>query len=298
MLPICVIIIYMKKVSKKKLIELLKNKGNYTYKDLALLTGYHPKSLIRLNSKLKQRNYILEKNNKLSHKKKIVNDYLKSKYKFYNDFYDNEVKYNISYSTLCKILKDTKVEEEIVLVRKVKNKGKYYFKVIDYKTESVLFYFDSLKNDKKSFKKIFYFILNNFGAPDNISFINFFKFVPLEIQGLLDKYNVNVLPFKSVYRNIFNNLSKNIKNINYKKVYMNKEDFYDSKVRKTIDDNVIQFENNRYTIKCNNKIKKNEIAILFYNEQKDDLFIKYKDIVYELILYKNLESKKGNTKYN
>lgn len=288
----------MKKASREKVIELLKNKENYTYKEIAKLTGYHPKSLIRLNSNLKKNNYIVEKDNKLYLQNEIVVDYLKSKYSSYKDFYDNELKYNISYSTLCKILKNKKLDEEIVFIRKIKNKGKYYFEIIDYKTESILFCYDSLKNDKKSFRKIFYLILDNFGAPSNISFINFYKSVPLEIQDLLDKYSVNTLPFKSIYRNGINNLSKNKKIISYKKEQINNEDFYNSKTRKTIDNNIVQFENTRYFIKANFNIKKNEKIILFYNDQKNDLFIKYKDTIYGLSIYKNVKSKKGNSKYN
>ena len=285
-------------MTREKTIELLKNKKNYTYKELAKLTGYHPKSLIRLNSKLEQNNYILEEKKQLTLKKDIVDDYLKSKYNSYKDFYNNAVRYNISYSTLCKTLKNLKVNDEIVFIKKIKNKAKYYFEVIDYQTQSILFLFDSLKNDTKSFKKIFYLILSNFGAPHNISFVNFYKSIPLEIQDLLDKYSVNILPFKSVYRNIFNNLSKNKKTINYKKVHIDKEDFYNLKIRKTIDDNIVQFENTRYFMKTNFNIKKNEKVILFYNDQKNDLFIKYKDSIYELNVYKNIESKKGNSKYN
>lgn len=287
----------MKKVLREEVIELLKNKGEYTYKELSKLTGYHPKSLIRLNSKLEQNNYILEEKKEVILKKEIVDKYLNGKYKSYKDFYNDIVKYTISYSTLCKLLKDIKVDDEIIFIKKIKNKGKYHFEIIDYQNGSMLFLFDSLKNDKKSFKKIFYLILSNFGRPNNISFVNFNKSIPLEIQDLLNKYNVGVLPFRSVYRNVFKNLSKNKKIINYKKVYIDKEDFYNLKIRKTIDDNVVQFENTRYVIKTDFSIKKNENVILFYNDQKSDLFIKYKDNIYELIVYKNVESKKGNSKY-
>ena len=61
---------------------------------------------------------------------------------------------------------------------------------------------------------------------------------------------------------------------------------------------MIQFENVRYFIKTNQIIKKNEKVILFYNEQKDDLFIKYKDKTYYLVNWKKISSKKGNSKYN
>ncbi|MCM1052552.1 MAG: hypothetical protein NC483_01055 [Ruminococcus sp.] len=288
----------MKKVSQKRLIELLKNKGNYTYKELASLTGYHPKSLIRINSNFKKNNYTLKNNDKSYIQNEIITNYLKSRYKSYKDFYDNELEYNISYSTLCKMLNKAKRNEEIVIIRKIKNKGKYYFEIIDYKTESILFYFDSLKNDKNSFKRIFFFILNNFGTPNNISFVNFFINIPKEILTLLNKYNVSIIPFKSIYRNVFNNLHTNNKIISYKATYIDKEDFYNSKKRKTIKENIIQFKNVRYIIKSNNKIKKNEEIILFYNDQMNDLFIKFEDKIYKLKICKNLNSKKGNSKYN
>ena len=110
----------MKKVSREKLIELLKNKdNNYTYNDLSKLTGYHPKSIIRINSNLKKGNYNI-KNEKSSLKMKIIDDYLNNDYKSYKEFYeDNKEKYNISYSTLCKMLEYVKTKEEIVFVRKI-----------------------------------------------------------------------------------------------------------------------------------------------------------------------------------
>lgn len=286
----------MKEVSQEKLIELLKNKENTTYKELAELTGYHPKSLIRLNSKLKRNNYVIEEIPS-SFKNEIINNYLKSSYKSYKDFYDNELNYKISYSLLCKIFKNVKTNEDIVFVKKIKDKGKYYFEIIDYRNESLLFCFESLKNDERSFKKIFYLILNNFGSPNNICFVNIFKDVPLDIKYLLDKYNVNLLTFKSVYRNIFSKLSKN-RVVNYRKINIDNEDFYNSRVRKTINDNIIQFENVRYIIKSSVKIKKNEVVKLYYNDQKNDIFIKYKGAIYKLDLYKNIESKRGNSKYN
>ncbi len=285
----------MKKVSQEKMIELLKNKGNKTYKELAEQTGYHPKSLIRLNRKLTKENYI-PKNKKIDFQTEIINDYLKSNYKSYKDFYLNELKYRISYSSLCKILSNFKVEEEIVFIKKIKQKGNYYFEVIDYKTETMLFNFTSLKNDRKSFQKIFYFILSNYGAPQNISFVNFFTNTPLEVQYLANKYSVKILPFKSIYKNV--KRSENKKRIHYKKANIDYKDFYHLKIRKTIADNMIQFENIRYRIETKNKIQKNEIVTLFYNDTKEDLFIKYKNKTYHLTIYKKIKSKKGNSKYH
>ncbi len=287
----------MKKVSQEILIKLLKNKDQYTYKNLAKLTGYHPKSLIRINSQLKKWNYVQERLNK-NLKKEIINNYLSSNYQSYKDFYNYGHRYNISYSMLCKILENIKVDKEVVIIKKIKNKGQYYFEVVDYKTKNILFGFKSLRNDKKSFKKILYLIINNFGAPDNLCFMNFFKPVPLEIQNLTNKYHIKILPFKSIYRHTFNNLIQSNKSKNYRKVHIDYEDFYNSKIRKTIADNIIQFENIRYVIKSNIKIKKNEIVLLFYNDQRNDMLIKYKNINYKLELYKKVDSKKGNTKYS
>ena len=42
----------------------LKSKSNYTYNELANLTGYHPKSLARINSMIKKGKYnVIEKEN-------------------------------------------------------------------------------------------------------------------------------------------------------------------------------------------------------------------------------------------
>ncbi len=288
----------MKKVSRKKVMELLKKKENYTYQELASLTGYHSKSLIRIHSKLKKDNYFIKEKKKISLKKEMVDHYLASKYQTYQEYYDKETLYPISYSSFCKICEDIKVNKDIVFIRKIKIKEKIYFEVIDLKREKILFCLDSLKNDKKSVKRILYILLTHFGSPKNISFTNFFKTIPLEIQNLLTKYKIEVVPFKSIYRNHFKTLKKNQEGVTYRKVTINKEDFYDFKVRKTIKDNMVQFENARYFIKSNKTIKEKESVLLFYDEQKTDLFIQYQGLNYDLKKYQNIQSKKGNSKYN
>ena len=181
----------MKKVSKKKLIEILTNKSNFTYNELSILTGYHPKSLTRIHSMIKKGKYNINKNKKEEIYKSIITDYLNSKYKTYRSFYkNNQFKYNISYSTLCKILKSVKPNDELVLVRKVKNKENYNFEIIDYKNNSILFTHNSSKNDIKSMKEIIYLLIKNYGSPNNISFVNFFKNTPASIQNILSNYNI------------------------------------------------------------------------------------------------------------
>ena len=284
--------IFMKKMSKEKLIQILKSKNNNTYEELSKITGYHPKSLIRINKALKNNNYHIKKNID----DKIINDYLNSNYKTYKDFYKN-TNYNISYSKLCQIICNKKIDSELVIIKKIKQKGNYYFEVIDYKNELILFTFKSFKNDTKSIKKIIYLILKDYGCPKKITFENFFEKVPKQIEQLLDKYNIKIVIFKSIYRNIFNKLSTDKINVKYKKVDIVKEDFYNYIIRKTIADNIIQFKNTRYKIKTNELIKKNRLVDLYYNDLLTDLFIKINDVKYELSMYKKVESKKGNMKY-
>lgn len=287
----------MKKVSKKKLIEILTNKSNFTYNELSILTGYHPKSLTRIHSMIKKGKYNINKNKKEEIYKSIITDYLNSKYKTYRSFYkNNQFKYNISYSTLCKILKSVKPNDELVLVRKVKNKENYNFEIIDYKNNSILFTYNSSKNDIKSMKEIIYLLIKNYGSPNNISFVNFFTNTPASIQNILSNYNINIVIFKSIYRNCFNHLLKK-KNIKYSKKQITKEDFYNTTTRKTIANNKIQFNNIRYKIKTKYLIKQNTKIVLYYNNSKTDIFIKYNNSIYRTIPTKKIYSKKGTSKY-
>lgn len=287
----------MKKMSKQKLIELLYNKSSYTYDELAVLTGYHPKSLARINSMLKKNKYNIFENEKHTMYESIITNYLNSNCKTYKEFYDSDsFKYNISYSTLCNILKLAKVSIEIVFIRKVKNKGNYYFEVIDYLSQSILFTYDSAKNDEKSTKEILYILLKNYGSPKNISFIGFFLDVPTTIQSLLNKYSINNISFKSSYRNCLKTLCKN-NNIKYCQKKIIKEDFYNVIIRKTIADNIIQFNNIRYKIETKLLIKHNTKVTLYYNNAKTDLFVKFNDMTYKLTHFKEVNSKKGISKY-
>lgn len=287
----------MKKMSKKELIKVLSNKTSYTYNELAELTGYHPKSLIRISSMIKKERYNLKERERNKIYEEIITNYLNSNYKTYKAFYNSNLfKYNISYSTLCNILKNAKLNKEIVFVRKVKNKENCYFEIADYTSKSILFKYNSIKNDSKTIKNIIYLIFKNYGIPQNISFVNFFSDVPSYIQYLLNKYNVYIINFKSCYRSCFNHTSKT-SDVKYREKNLFKEDFYNSIVRKTIDNNMIQFNNKRYKIETNILIKRNTTLILYYGNEKTDQFIKYNNKFYKLIPIKNVKSKKGSSKY-
>lgn len=285
----------MKRIAKKELIEILCNKSNCSYKELSVLTGYHPKSLVRINSMIKKEKYKILEEERNEMYRSIITNFLQSNYKTYKEFYNSiNFKYKISYSTLCNILKSTKTTTEIVFIRKIKNKNNSYFEVADAIKKTTLFTYDSNKNDIKSIKNIIYILLKNYGSPKNISFVNFN--IPISIHDLLNKYDINIINFKSSYRNCFNN-SSNIKDIKYRHKKIIKEDFYNSITRKTIANNIIQFNNTRYKIKTKNIIKLHTKLILYYDNTQKDLFIKHNNQIYNLAVLKNVSSKKGASKY-
>ncbi len=287
----------MKKLSKKKLIELLNMKSGYTYDELAKKTGYHPKSLIRIHRLIKQGKYPISESDKSATHNSIILDYLKSDCKTYKEFYNSDLfTYEFSYPTLCNILRGAKSNDEIVLIRKIKNKDARHFEIVDYASKTLLFTYDSLKNDIKSLKNIIYLLLKTHGCPANISFVNFFADIPPKILNLLKKYDIHILNFKSSYRECFEDLSQK-NHIIYSQKPISKEDFYNSLTRKTIAVNTIQFDNTRYKIETNTLIKRNTTTTLYYDSSKTDLFIKYDDETCKLIPIKELDSKKGTSKY-
>lgn len=288
----------MKKVAKDKLIELLINKNNLTYEELSKITGYHPKSLIRINSEIKKGAFKTHNNLSSTIGTSIQEDYIKSDIKYYKDFYNKyKGKYNISYSMMCRLLGSTNINEEIVFIKRIKEKSNYYFQVIDCQTQFILFNYASEKNNYKTIKKIIYKLLNNYGAPKNISFINLYKEIPNNIIELLSKYAISIRKYKPIYSKLLNNLKEYPNTIRYQKVMIDKRDFYNCITRITIDDNTIQFCNIRYKIKTSNTIKKLTKVSLYYNDKINDLFIFHKNSSYKLIPYKEMISKKGNSKY-
>lgn len=279
----------MKKVTKKELINLLKSR-NCTYDELSNITGYHAKSLIRINRQIIRNEY-----NYIKKKDLIISDYLSGKYPSYKCFYlANKDKYNISYSRICKILKYIELEDEIVVIKKVHKEDANYFIVIDCKTKQKLFIFNSLKNDIKSIKRILFKLLTDFGAPDNICFTNFI--VNNSVINTLNKYKINIIPKNSLITNSFKNI-KDFGNISYRKCQIDFRDFYNRAKRKTIDTSTIQFNNVRYKIISDKNIKKNTDVIVYYDDNKTDIFVTIEDVIYKIFPHKLLTSKKGLTKY-
>ncbi len=284
----------MKKVTKDELINLLKNKNNHTFKELAEISGYHQKYLIRLNKELKRDNYkyVKKKKGKKAYsneiKYNIINDYLTGSYKSYKDFYnENKNLYdeNFSYSLLCKILSNVKTKDDVLFIMKYKKNSVNYLLAIDYQNEVILYSIESENNDLKSFKRLFHHILLHHGTPKNICFVECCKKLDKDIIDILEKYNVHYIPYKNIYRHILNTaLSKKESHfkVQYQITDIDEEDFCEFIIRKTIGDNLIQFKSDKYMIKSFAIIKKNKPVILYYNSN-GCLYIKYRNIRYEVI---------------
>ena len=288
MLPLCYNHI-MKKVTRDELVKLLKNK-HCSYQELSIITGYHPKSLIRINFMIKNGSYKISSKNSM-----IINDFLNSTYKAYKDFYDAyKNKYNISYSTLCRTLKNAYLDKEIVLIKKIREKENTHFIVTDYKTQSLLFKFNSTRNDNKSIKEILFRVLTDFGAPNNICFVNFK--INLFIIDILNKYHINILQNNSLITKSFKYI-KIFEGISYRKCQIDFQDFYNRVKRRTIATSTIQFNNTRYKIVSDKNIKKNTGVIVYYDDNKSHIFVRIKGKMYKIIPHKLLKSKKGLTKY-
>lgn len=286
----------MKKISKKKLIKLLENKKNITYKELSSISGYHPKSLIRINKQIKNNSYNKTRNIKNDIKTDIINNYLNSSFTTYKDYYRSKTfVYKISYSLLCKILNSAILKKELVVIKKIKNKNNNHFVIYDYQQKTLLFKFESKKNDTKSAIKIIEILLKNYGSPQNICFANFLKNINNKIKHILNNYDITILPYKTIYKCSFKNKSET--NIQYYNKKINKDDFYNNVYRKTIAINTVQFNNIRYKIETTQRIKKNTTILVYFNKNKSDIYIKYKNKHYIIIPFKYLKSKKGNSKY-
>ena len=290
---------YMKKISRYELIKLLKNNNYGTFKDLAIISGYHEKSLIRLNSMLKKKNYeIIKKKKKPSRQVNndlrdvIINDYSCGKYKSYREVYNN-YKNLVSYSYICKLLSDIMIEKEILVIAKMNYLGKYYYVAIDYSTLEVLYF---IKTCDGNIDSVLGYILNNYGIPSNVYFyhINCIKSI------LIKKYNISIIDnIKLINKRIckVKVIGKSITkyNIRYGKYVYSKDDFYKHVKRKVLRNNLIQFNNIRYKIVCGFLIKHLEIVDLYYSN--DDVYIKYNGNVYQLIKDEKVTSRKGLSKY-
>lgn len=127
-------------MKKEKVIKLLKNR-QVSYKELASITGYHEKSLIRLNREIKNNtlNFIHGNTGKKPHnyiddekKVKLIENYKKSNYKSIKSYY-NKLKGKYSYSFLCKLLPKDNNEKTFLFKRKAIKNNMIQFNNVRYK---------------------------------------------------------------------------------------------------------------------------------------------------------------------
>ncbi len=121
----------MKKLNRKEMIILLQNKGNKTFKELSILSGYHEKSLVRISRAIEKGKYSsIHGNvgripyNKIDNqeKKHLLELYQKGNYSSKKEFYCylRFLGYSYSYSFIAKIIEKTNVI-------KITKKQKKYF---------------------------------------------------------------------------------------------------------------------------------------------------------------------------
>ena len=108
-------------MKKENVIKLLKNR-QVSYKELANITGYHEKSLIRLNKEIKNNTISVIHGNKGKKphnyidnetKEKLIDNYKKNNYKSIKSYY-NKLKGKYSYSFLCKLIPKSNNKKRII----------------------------------------------------------------------------------------------------------------------------------------------------------------------------------------
>lgn len=116
----------MKKINKEKVIRILQSK-NRTYKELAKLTGYHEKSLVRLHSQIEKKTISVVHGNKNRHPHNYIHEtekenlrkvWRQNEYKTYKEFY-YALNEKYSYSFLCKLLSPKPKKKEFFIPRKL-----------------------------------------------------------------------------------------------------------------------------------------------------------------------------------
>lgn len=290
-------------MKKEEVFKLLK-KRKYTYKELAKITGYHEKYLIKLNKIAKENNYqVINKNiGKQNHiinlniKKIIIDEWYKKFYRNYKEFYLYLIKkynFKISYSFLCRYLSNIKYQINCLIIKKEKKNNKYYITAIDYQTNTIIASIENKKNNYKSVKELLFQVFRANGVPFNIVFINLFKNNPF--TNIFNKYQITLIPSSNIFSKV-----KGLENkkVTYRHKDIDLKDFYQRKELKTISDNLVQFKNTRYEIDSKIYIKHLEKVTLYYNNVNNHKFITYQNKEYNLKVYKTLNSKKGLSKYS
>ena len=212
----------------------------------------------------------------------------------------------VSKEELVNLLKNKQNETYIELSKKTGYHPKYLIQLnrklqknhYHYVEKKVLYKMPSKKNDSLSVKGLLRFILNTYGSPEHISFVHCLRVIPKEIDDLLQFYDICIVPDQTIYHHAFLSSNRKEEFVKYRTCQVNQEHFYNQMVRKTIHDNRIQFCNIRYTILSDKVIPKGKEVILYYDWNQNPIYILYQGVRYSLSVYKKVQSRRGNSKYN
>lgn len=291
----------MKKIDKSELLEILKNRGEKTYKEIAIDTGYHEKSLIRLSKQIKDNNYNVEHqakgkkpNNyiKPDIRENIITLYKQDADANYKDIF-NQIKdtYKVSYAFVCRLLNEitNKSDKEILIISKYVINSVNYFAAIDYQTEQVLMISSMKAEDEDMTINILKNIIPKYGAPGMVVFNNIFDEIPAFFFKVLGNYKIKIIEKARDIETIINIKKKvikkleggtvhniyNLDNIKYNKVDINREDFYYHAELNLISNGILDFNNKRYRVETNKIIPVGSLVDLFYTNLHNAIYIIY-----------------------
>jgi len=110
---------------------------------------------------------------------------------------------------------------------------------------------------------------------------------------------MNRIPYKNIYHSAIKYSKSFVKEpVKCRNCQVNQEHFYGKIKRKMIKNNKIQFQNTRYSILSDTVISRGTEVFLYYDYDKNPIYILYQDTYYQVKEYQKLQSRKGNSKYN
>lgn len=294
-----------------KLISLIKD-NKYSIKVISDMTGYHPKSIIRIKKLINNGTY-LNNQRKITDKEK--NDVIKmaQDYATITAFYEVYKKQNgrRSYASIYNILRKKKPALDIIIIGNIKEvtsfKVTYY--AYDYKTKQLIYLENSYGNALINYINIIKKISSIFGIPNKIycygnSFIKninsskskYFNKMCNDYQIMIDNtFNHHLV---SIKKDIENKINKNnllvtqnkISSTNNKKTLINHIIINIIKC-KILNNNTIEYDNTIYKINNINVIN-NHDAILYFYEDILCPQVKIDNMIYGTSIISKKESKK------
>lgn len=167
------------KKDKNLAIQLINNKGKMTFEEIAVVTGYHPKSLIRMKKNLSEDQKFSKKFSD-KEKKYIIDLFNSSGNGSITSFYevylnDKKIYKDRTYSGIYKLLNKEgliirECHDEAIIIGNVKVSGvaATFYYAFELKTERLLYLFKSEESSLDNYIKCLVTILINSGIPKEI----------------------------------------------------------------------------------------------------------------------------------